>query len=449
MKFTKSVLAISIAVAVSGVAGAANKQKDDDSVHQWGRWAVLMPAAGDEAAPLAGADLGGRDLRPEDAQDYDRRVKVSEAPPVEPPAPPVEPPAPPIEPPPVVEGHCVAGAACGYATYEYSYNSSSYGGYGEGDGSYTEGHGARVPSNIDLDVQSTPVETVQVAAIDISPEGDGEVGITADFTVEPNTPDDHYPPVADRHTDGYVSDHGDGTLNWYTSNYDYSNTSPDGGEGYSSTWSNINGGMVPGLTEDTTAGWWADGAEGYGYSYADYYNSYNEWFQSQGSYVAGTATNMAFLDNLNAGNVEANYVGFAMDNGVPVDIHVDFGEGTWNGTWNGGRDGYVSIDTDENGVRHVEGQVGFRASGDLSGPNIVSNQVSADDASRVRGSVEGSFFGSEAQVLGGISDITKTVTADTVGEGGTTYRASRNVDVFVTVEESLADQVGDTFRGSE
>ncbi|MBI5040886.1 MAG: hypothetical protein HZB57_06725 [Gammaproteobacteria bacterium] len=434
MRFSKSVLAISIALAVSGVAGAATKSNEDDSVHEWGRWAVLMPAAGPEAGPDVAVIPAGNDLGScESSENCPKIVSNS----VEPPQPPPPPP------PPVVEGHCQAGASCGYATYEYSYSTYNSGGYGED--SSTSGHGARVPANIDLNVQFTQVEEVQAAAIDTPPADNGDQAATADFTVDPTEPHDNYPPVTD-HTEGSVTDNGDGTLQWDTSSYTYSNTGPDGGEGSSSTNAGINGGMAPALTEDTAAGDWYDGAEGYGYNYNDGYSYYSESSRSQGNYVAGTATNMAFLDSLNAGNVQADYTGFAMQSGVPVAIHVNFGNDTWRGAWNNGQDGSVSVDTDENGVKHVEGQVGFRASGYLSGPNIVSNRLSADDATKVTGRVDGSFFGSHAQVLGGVGDITKTVTANTVHEGGTTYNAARNADVFVTVEKSIADQHNNIFR---
>lgn len=426
MKFAKNVLALSIALAVSG-ATAATKQQEDDSVHQWGRWAVLVPEAGVDAGPFIKTEAA-KDLRPEDAQQFERIAQHDLTPPG----------------PPASEGHCQAGASCSYATYEYNYNVyNGYGGYGEGGS--TEGYGARVPANIEVDVQFAPVDSVQVAAIGLPPADGGEVGVTADFSVRSRTPHPNYPPVSDRHTEeDHIHDYGDDTVYWHASNYEYFNTAPDGGEGNSSTWSDINGGMAPGVTEDTTAGWWRDGAEGYSYD-----SGANEWFRRMGSYVAGTATNTAYLDTLNAGNVQANYVGFAMHSGVPVEIQVDFGDSSWRGTWNGGRDGYVNVATDENGVRHVEGEVGFRVdAGHLSGPNLIADRLSASDG-RVRGSVEGSFFGSQAQVVGGLSDITKTVTADTVGEGGVTYNAARNVDTFVTVKEQLADRVGDIFRGAD
>lgn len=436
MNFSKNVLALSIALAV-GSSTAASKPQDDDSVHQWGRWAVLVPEAGGEADPFIKVE-GSRDLRPEDAQEYERRARLNDSP-VEPPVePPVTPPIPPE--PPVVEGHCQAGASCGYATYAYSYY--NYGGYDE---ERTGGHGARVPANIDLDVQFAPTDTVEVAAIGLPPTADGgEVGVTADFTVAPTTPHSNYPPVADRHAEGYYYENDDGTGYWSTYANNFIGTAPDGGEGYSRTYSGISGGMVPGLTDNTTAGWWGDGVEDY--SYETYVG---QWSGRDGSYVTGTATNMAFLDTLNAGSVEADYVGFAMHSGVDVAIHIDFGDSTWSGTWNGGRDGNVDVVVDNNGVRHVEGDVGFRVdAGHLSGPNLIADRLSADDGT-VEGAVEGSFFGSQAQVVGGLSDITKTVTEDTVGEDGITYDSARNVDTFVTVKEELADQVGDAFRSVE
>lgn len=65
MNFSKNVLALSIALAV-GSSTAASKPQDDDSVHQWGRWAVLVPEAGGEADPfikVEGAAICGRRTR--------------------------------------------------------------------------------------------------------------------------------------------------------------------------------------------------------------------------------------------------------------------------------------------------------------------------------------------------------------------------------------------------
>ena len=35
-----------LSMILGSVANAANKKKEEDSVYQWGRWAVLSPAAG-------------------------------------------------------------------------------------------------------------------------------------------------------------------------------------------------------------------------------------------------------------------------------------------------------------------------------------------------------------------------------------------------------------------
>lgn len=423
MKFAKSVLAISVALAMSGAAGAATKKGDDDSVRQWGRWAVLMPAAGDVTEHPVEPRIAGRDFRPEDAEQYERVANAPER----------------QETPreePRYEGMCQAGASCGYATYEYRYYTSGYDGYG-GEGGYggyysDGGEGAPVPAGMKANVQFPAVDSVQVAAIGTPPGDGGEAGVIADFSVTPHSQHPNYPPVTDRHAEeDHIHDYGDGSVYWHAEND--TDTSPDGGEGY--TRVRIDGVMVPELIENTTAGWWSEGE----YSYHDYY-TYEE-FERGGSYVAGTATGLAFLESLNAGNVEARYVGFAMDSQVDVVIDMDFGADTWSGSWNGGRDGSVYTFTDENGQNYVRGEVGFNASGYISGPNIVSTSISASDAESIAGRVDGSLFGSEAQVLGGLSDITKTVSEATVGEGGTVYDAARNVDTFVTVEESIADQV--------
>lgn len=428
MKFAKHVLAISVALAMSGVASAATKKGEEDSVHEWGRWAVLVPAAGDLAEHPVEPRIAGRDFRPEDAQQYERVANAPER----------------QETPreePRYEGMCQAGASCGYATYEYRYYTSGYDGYG-GEGGYggyysDGGEGAPVPARMNLNVQFPTVDSVQVAAIGTPPGDGGEAGVIADFSVTPHSQHPNYPPVTDRHAEeGYVDFNGEGV---YWDAYSGTYTSPDGGEGY--TWVRIDGEMLPALLENTTAGWWDEGE----YSYHDYYANYEEFWRG-GSYVAGTATGLAFLESLNAGNVQARYVGLAMDSQVDVVIDMDFGAATWNGSWNGGRDGYVYNYTDENGQNYVRGEVGFNAAGYISGPNIVSTSISASDAASISGRVDGSLFGSEAQVLGGLSDITKTVSEATVGEGGTVYDAARNVDTFVTVEESIAEEVGDLLR---
>ncbi len=430
MRFSKSVLAISIAMAVSGVAGAATKSNENDSVHEWGRWAVLMPAAGPEAGPDVAAIPAGNDLGSCESSGNCPKVVLAvvpepPAPPVEPPAPPVEPPVPPVEPPPVVEGHCVAGAACGYASYQYSYSRDDYynygygGDYGEGEGYVPadEREGAPVPAYIDL--RLVTADGGEGAAYDIDAAGNN-----------PEYPSDAgYPPVDSRTPEsGDGSTYTDGDIvSWYSNVYNENDSEDLGGNpGYSYYWSRINGQTAPDVTGDSSHGDWNDGVEGYT-DYSEGASGYYTLSERFGQYVWGTTTGGTMLDSLRVGDVEATYVGATLNAGVPVVINVDFGSSSWSGSWNNGVDGATASYTDAHGVHYRDGQVGFNARGVVSGPNIVSTQVSAADTANVRGRVEGSFFGPQAQVLGGVSDITKD------GE--------RNVEVFVTVEESRAERL--------
>lgn len=66
MDVNKTLIAMSVAAALTAgflpVAASAKKADEDDSVHRWGRWAVLAPAAGVEELPafpvVAGNELG-------------------------------------------------------------------------------------------------------------------------------------------------------------------------------------------------------------------------------------------------------------------------------------------------------------------------------------------------------------------------------------------------------
>lgn len=53
-------------------------------------------------------------------------------------------------------------------------------------------------------------------------------------------------------------------------------------------------------------------------------------------------------------------------------------------------------------------QVGFEASGVINGANLVSTGVSAAGAQAISGTVAGSFFGGEANILAGGLNIDKT-----------------------------------------
>jgi hypothetical protein len=179
-----------------------------------------------------------------------------------------------------------------------------------------------------------------------------------------------------------------------------------------SSYDEINGYPVyPPVTRQVTAGW-----GGWG-SYGNYeYDDYNFWF------VAGIPTPLTDIANLQAGNVTADYYGRSFDSWTPVHIEVKFLPGTWSGSWNGGVDGGTWTYTDDSGTKYVRGDVGFNAGGTINGANIQSTSLSAEDGT-VSGQVQGSFFGSNADALGGVVDITKTTEA---------YENARHVDLFIT-----------------
>lgn len=96
-----SLISMSISVALlGGVWGpaAAKQAQEEDSVYQWGRWAVLAPAAGQEEV-IALAPAVFNDLGPCESSANCRDPNRPEDPPVQPPEePPVEPPVSEAEP---------------------------------------------------------------------------------------------------------------------------------------------------------------------------------------------------------------------------------------------------------------------------------------------------------------------------------------------------------------
>lgn len=165
--------------------------------------------------------------------------------------------------------------------------------------------------------------------------------------------------------------------------------------------------------KEVAVGWFQRYIQSYvnGQDEEDYWNSQTET-HTYGYYVAGIATPQAYLDSQRTGNVVATYSGNSMDFSgyqTSVNMTVNFGNGTWSGSWNNGSDGYVYTNT-ANGKTYSQGQVGFNASGTISGANINSTVLSANDGI-VTGKVQGTFYGQTAGSIGGVSDIVKTNTA--------------------------------------
>ena len=180
---------------------------------------------------------------------------------------------------------------------------------------------------------------------------------------------------------------------------------------------------LPTSNKEVAVGWFERYVESYvrGEGESSYWDKGTETY---GYYVAGIATPQAYLDSQRAGNVVATYSGASYDwwSGyqTPVNMTVDFRNASWSGSWNGGSDGNVYTGTDSKGNQFWYGQVGFNASGNISGANIQSTSLSANDGA-VTGKVQGTFFGQTAGSIGGVSDIVKT---KTVSGGNEALRAT-------------------------
>jgi hypothetical protein len=165
-------------------------------------------------------------------------------------------------------------------------------------------------------------------------------------------------------------------------------------------------------------------------SVTNYINGIDSHSQTKSYFVTGIVTSAADMAAVRADTISAvNYSGknfSGVGDGVsPVAITVNFGPGTWNGSWNGGRDGSTHTET-HGGQTYIYGQVGFNASGTISGSNIISNSVTTlDPGATISGKVNGSFYGSQAQALAGVVDITKS---NPTGE----YANAKHVDLFIT-----------------
>ncbi|MCO6411887.1 MAG: hypothetical protein J5I92_04005 [Thiogranum sp.] len=101
MRSASSLVAVGVALALSAGQAVAATQQEEDSVYQYGRWAVLSPAAGagePYVAPLT--PDAAYNLRPEEFGPEVDLLSSGPQPPT-PPEPPVVVPNPPDNPPPV------------------------------------------------------------------------------------------------------------------------------------------------------------------------------------------------------------------------------------------------------------------------------------------------------------------------------------------------------------
>jgi len=118
---------------------------------------------------------------------------------------------------------------------------------------------------------------------------------------------------------------------------------------------------------------------------------------TNGYYVVGVATPLAYLAEQQRSGMSANYSGGSFDGSRQgsVEIEVHFGPATWNGSWSS----------------MGKGTIGFEASGTISGANINSTSITPDRGIATPTSyVQGTFYGQTAGSIGGVSSVTVTQT---------------------------------------
>jgi hypothetical protein len=84
MNAAKNLITASVLLALGVSTGVYAAPKEEDSAYQWGRWAVLSPAAGGQD-PYVAVNTPGADFnaRPGDASEFE--PKIEPGPPVPPP----------------------------------------------------------------------------------------------------------------------------------------------------------------------------------------------------------------------------------------------------------------------------------------------------------------------------------------------------------------------------
>ena len=98
MNSTKSLVALGVMLALGAGQQVWAQDKEEDSVYQWGRWAVLSPAAGGEPyVPPVIADAANN-ARPGDASQFQPELAGVSTPPPGPAEPPIAVPGP-VDPP--------------------------------------------------------------------------------------------------------------------------------------------------------------------------------------------------------------------------------------------------------------------------------------------------------------------------------------------------------------
>ncbi len=389
MRFTRSFVATSVAMVLvtASAQGWAKSDKDEDSVHSWGRWGAIFPAAG-APGPARAPQQQSRNLGPGEFENEVKLARIEEPAEDTPPADPapiidepvdsapevvaeapvevsdpvdptpevpvddtpevVEPPVGEPEEPVVVISGCTEAAACSYGTVRV-----------------IPPRGTPLSDDPDfgalaiVDITMTPD-----AENDRRPRGTLSFATIAD-DIDPNYEPNAYPEDLENH-EIRVSLREDGS---------YTGSLEVGDRIYTVTT------LPPIDGSDVQLGTWRiedNAAE----------------LQYIGNFVTGTAATLAEMDTLQAellgvtGNVIADYSGVTVG-GDGVAMQVDFGASSWNASFDGATS-EIPFDV-TNGV--------------VDGVNFVSTEFGAGVVSE-QSRVQGSFMAAGRVAAGNFHVVT-------------------------------------------
>jgi len=327
----------------------AMQQKEEDSVYQWGRWAVLSPAAGGESYQAALTPDAANNARPSDADEFQPKAEGTGTPPVQ---------------PPVVVESCTAGTNCGFATYTRQEGSGSSNGpvlatfdlsnrqvTDPGSGDTGAGSGVTV-TNFSV-TDSGNAAFPDVGSVDI-------VGTFVDG--EPDISGTQGASTFDAGQGAIVSDTGVSTL---------SHSNQDTAQVY-----DFNG---------VDAGYWSQLAkQQLEFILGDKAGTIESTVSndSDGYFVHGQVATVEQMQAFSAGRVSATYNGFVLDFDSPAQLNFNFDNNTFNGNFG-----------------TANGFNGFAIDGAVNGVNF-----SASDAGK---DVAGSFFNGGLNASGSVNNGTQ------------------------------------------
>ena len=362
MKTAQSLVALGVVLALGGSQAVwAAQQKEEDSAYQWGRWAVLSPAAGGEPYVAPQEPDAAKNARPGEADEFQPKALVGDV-------------TPPVE----IDGFCDAGAACGYATHS------------QNTGEEERLRATAVPEGYDLSDQDPdgPVlarfnlETFPVEAPADVPLESEETQFEAAVVVEGgpggarfqvyDTGNDDFPDIdsVDMEGDGYFS----GT-----------ERSRTGGRQDDGSKRTVITTQVSTLeqTDDfngVATGSWLDETETVtAIDEGEGLNLQFDFSSPGGHFVFGKTATIDQMETFAAGNVTAVYQGAVIDYGSAVTMEFDLGEKTVHGVF-----------ASENGFN------GFQADGRVDGINFAGS----DGDKRFTGS----FFSAGENVSGAVNN---------------------------------------------